>query len=71
MNYQPIPDPGSEEFEKWIDGVCEGYENAKPSIVLNERKRPKDQDIFDWLMEDKELVHETDRAIREAGFSWW
>jgi hypothetical protein len=70
MDYQPIPEPDSEEFNKWLDGVCEEYKNADLSIVQNERMRPEGQDIFDWLMEDKELIYETDRAIRAAGFQW-
>jgi hypothetical protein len=70
MDYQQIPEPGSEGFDKWIDCVCKEYRNAKPSIVENERTRPEGQDIFDWLLEDKEIIYETDRDIRAAGFQW-
>jgi len=70
MDYQPILEPGSEKFNKWMDDVCEEYKNAELSIVQNERIRPEGQDFFDWLLEDKELIYETDRAIRAAGFEW-
>jgi hypothetical protein len=44
------------------------YAKSKPSVVENERMRPEGQDIFDWLLEDKDLIHETDEALAKAGF---
>jgi len=41
------------------------------SAVKNERTRPEGQSIFDWLLEDKELIHETDKDIRLAGYKWF
>jgi hypothetical protein len=58
MVYKMMPNPDSEEF------------NSKPSVVQNERIRPEGQDIFEWLMEDKELIHETDRDLKKAGLRW-
>ena len=52
----------SEAYEK--------YANSVSSTVKNERIRPEGQSIFDWLLEDKELIYETDRDIRKAGFEW-
>jgi hypothetical protein len=46
------------------------YAKSKPSIVQNERMRPEGQDIFDWLLEDEELIYQTDRELRKAGFAW-
>jgi hypothetical protein len=48
----------------------ERYASSVPSTVKNERIRPEGQSIFDWLLEDKELIYETDRDIRKAGFEW-
>ena len=51
--------------------MCEAYgryANSKPPAVQNERMRPEGQDIFDWLLEDKELIYETDRELKAAGF---
>ena len=48
----------------------ERYAKSKPSIVHNERIRPENQDIFDWLLEDKKLIYQTDKALRKAGFAW-
>jgi len=54
--------------ENWdMSEAYEKYANSKPSIVHNERIRPEGQDIFNWLLEDKELIYETDREIRAAG----
>ena len=48
----------------------EKYLVSKPYSVENERLRPKGQDIFEWLLEDKDLIHETDRDLRKAGIEW-
>jgi hypothetical protein len=52
MGYQPMLEPGSEEFERRMNEAYERYANSEPSIVQNERIRPEDQDFFDWLVED-------------------
>jgi hypothetical protein len=65
-----IPRPDSEEFDEWFAEAYEEYKNSKPHVVLNERIRPPGQDIFEWLLEDKELICETDRELRAAGFGW-
>jgi hypothetical protein len=55
-------------------GMYEAYQKYSTSTktydVENTRTRPPNQDIFDWLLEDKELIHETDRDLREAGVEW-
>jgi len=53
-----------------ISGAYERYANAKPSVIENSRIRPADQDLFDWLMEDKESMRLADEMIKEAGFAW-
>jgi hypothetical protein len=70
MEYQPIPEPGSDEFKSRIKTSYQKYVNSKAPNVENERIRPSEQEFFDWLLEDKELIYETDKAIREAGFEW-
>jgi|TergutMp193P3_1026864.scaffolds.fasta_scaffold134926_2 hypothetical protein len=70
MDYQPMLEPGSEEFERRMNEAYERYANSEPSTVQNERIRPEDQDFFDWLMEDKESMVLADEMIREAGFKW-
>ncbi|MDR2732000.1 MAG: hypothetical protein LBB36_02145 [Fibromonadaceae bacterium] len=46
------------------------YAASDSSGIDNKRIRPEGQSVFDWLLEDKELIHETDRDIREAGYEW-
>ena len=70
MNYQPMPHPDSEEFDKWFSEAYEEYKNSASPSVKNERIRPEGQDIFEWLLEDKELIYETDRELKAAGFGW-
>jgi hypothetical protein len=70
MVYKMMPNPDSEEFEDWVSEAYDGYKNSKPSVVQNERIRPEGQDIFEWLMEDKELIYKTDRDLKKAGL-WW
>lgn len=53
-----------------ISSTYERYANAKPSAIENSRLRPPGQDLFDYLMEDKESVRLADEMIREAGFAW-
>jgi len=65
-----VPKPGSREMDSFLDAICESYANYKPSIVQNERIRPADQDFFDWLMEDKQSLEDTNELFREAGIEW-
>ena len=65
-----LPKPGTPEMEELLDAVCESYANLKPSLVQNERIRPADQDFFDWLMEDKQSLEDTNELFREAGIEW-
>jgi hypothetical protein len=48
----------------------ERYVNAKPSAIENSRLRPEGQDIFDWLMEDKESLETTKEMFAKAGIKW-
>jgi len=65
-----LPMPGSKEFEERMDAAYERYINSKPPTVLNERIRPKEQDFFDWLMEDKESLKATNKIFEAAGVAW-
>jgi hypothetical protein len=65
-----LPKPGTKEMEQLLDAMCESYASYKPSIVLNERIRPADQEFFDWLMEDKESLEATNKLFKEAGIEW-
>jgi len=65
-----VPKPGSKEMDAFLDAICESYASYKPSIVQNERIRPADQDFFDWLMEDKQSLEDTNELFREAGVEW-
>jgi hypothetical protein len=57
------PDSGWDISEAYKE-----YAKSKPSVVENERIRPEGQDIFDWLLEDEDLIYETDKALAKAGF---
>jgi len=70
MDCRPIPTPGSKEFDRRMNEAYERYANSEPSAVLNERIRPKEQDFFDWLMEDKESLKATDKMFKDAGIAW-
>jgi len=60
----------NDNFDWDMSEAYKRYVSSKPSTVQNERIRPDGQDIFDWLLEDKELIHQTDRDLRAAGFEW-
>jgi len=65
-----LPKPGSKEMEELLADMYESYVNAKPSLVQNERIRPADQDFFDWLMEDKQSLEDTNKLFKDAGIEW-
>jgi len=70
MDYQPIPEPESDEFKSRMKASYQRYADSRHPKVKNERMRPPEQEFFDWLLEDKESIYETDKAIREAGYEW-
>jgi hypothetical protein len=53
-----------------ISEAYERYASAKPSVIENSRIRPEGQDIFDWLMEDKESLETTKEMFANAGIKW-
>jgi hypothetical protein len=69
-NYVKVPKPFSKEFDKRFSSAYKRYAGTKPAAIENSRIRPKDEDIFDWLMADKESVKETNEAMKSAGLSW-
>jgi len=70
MRSKMMPRPDSEEFNEWFAEAYGEYENSKQSAILNERIRPAEQGIFEWLLEDADLICETDRELKAAGFGW-
>jgi len=40
------------------------------STIKNKRIRPEGVNVFDWLMEDKEIIMETDEEMKAAGLVW-
>jgi hypothetical protein len=70
MHHKMIPHPDSEEFNEWFSEAYGEYVNSKSPTVENERIRPPGQDIFEWLLEDVDLIRETDNELKAAGFGW-
>jgi hypothetical protein len=72
-----IPMNGKKEFVMSTNGIdwdmseaYEKYASSKPSTVENSRLRPEGQDLFDWLMEDKESREITNEMFKTAGIKW-
>jgi len=70
MHNKIMPHPDSEEFDEWFSEAYGEYENSKQSAILNERIRLAEQGIFEWLLEDADLIRETDKELKVAGFGW-
>jgi hypothetical protein len=66
----PPPISGVKEFKARISSAYKKYASSKPSAVENRRLRPKNKDIFKWLMEDPESTRIADSMIEKAGLKW-
>jgi hypothetical protein len=58
------------EFKARISDAYKKYARSKPSTVENRRLRPKNKDIFRWLMEDPESTDIADEMLSKAGLQW-